>query len=256
MKVEKVILASDLNPHYLQFWPLVSKAWKEIIGIEPELVLISEKMIPGLENENGNVNLCKPVPNIPTPQQAQISRFFFATNFPDQVCLTSDIDMFPMSREYFMDTPKDVPDENLAVYSADSALPGMPNYPSFAIGYNAAKGSTFQEIIQGDMEAFPECLSEWLSHGHGWITDERVFYKKWLDWKDKTTRTSLFRRGYNISNDPTSINRLDRSTGCSYNLDLLKKKFYYDFHMPRPYSQHKDEIDNIVNILTEGKHFE
>ena len=34
MKLDKVILSSDDNPDYLEFWPIVSEAWRNI-GIEP-----------------------------------------------------------------------------------------------------------------------------------------------------------------------------------------------------------------------------
>ena len=37
MNIDKVILASNENKDYLEFWPLVSEAW-ERIGVEPVLI--------------------------------------------------------------------------------------------------------------------------------------------------------------------------------------------------------------------------
>jgi hypothetical protein len=256
MKIDRVILGCDTHPDYLPFWNLSSKAWSTIVGIKPTLVLIADEIPDHLDTTYGEIHLLKPIDGIPTARQAQIVRFFFPSEFPDETCLTSDIDMFPLSREYFSMLPVNVDPDHLAVYSADSTLPGHPNHPSFAVGYNAAKGRVFEEIVQGNMSNFEDKLRDWVSHGHEWFTDEIMFYKSWSSWPDNLERTAFFRRGYNISPDPTHINRIDRSNNCSFNSELLKKGFYYDFHMPRPYSQHRGKIHEIVNILTNNEFFE
>ena len=40
MKIDYVILGSNTNPYYLDFWPIVSKIWKENFNIIPILGLI------------------------------------------------------------------------------------------------------------------------------------------------------------------------------------------------------------------------
>jgi len=255
MQLDRVILGCDSHPDYLPFWNLSSRAWAKIIGVRPTLVLIADEIPETLDRTYGEIHLVKPISGIPTARQAQIVRFFFPSQFPDEICLTSDIDMFPLSSDYFNGIVKNVPDNNLAVYSADSTLPGMPNHPSFAVGYNAAKGKTFEEIVQGNMENFEEKLREWVSEGHEWFTDEIMFYKSWSQWSEKNTRTSYFRRGYNLTPDPIHINRIDRSNNCAYRPDLLQKGYYFDFHMPRPYSQYKEQIHDVVNVLTNNQFF-
>tara|TARA_Y100001973_G_scaffold106808_1_gene188106 strand:+ start:2176 stop:2985 length:810 start_codon:yes stop_codon:yes gene_type:complete len=255
MKIDRVILSSDLHPDYLPFWNLTSKAWSTIIGIKPTLALIADEIPDGLDTTYGEIHLVKPIEGIPTARQAQIVRFFLPSQFPEEVCLTSDIDMLPLSKDYFTTVPRNVDDNHLAVYSSDSTLPGFPNHPSFAVGYNAAKGKVFEEIVQGNMDNFEEKIREWVSHGHGWFTDEVMFYNCWQQWPDKLDKTKLFKRGFNITPDPTHINRIDRSNNCLYYQHLLKVGFYYDFHMPRPYEEHKDKIHEILNILTNNKFF-
>ena len=44
MKLDKVILSSDDNPDYLEFWPIVSEAWRNI-GIEPILFYTGKNKI-------------------------------------------------------------------------------------------------------------------------------------------------------------------------------------------------------------------
>lgn len=255
MQIDRVILGCDTHPEYLPFWNLVSKAWSEIIGITPTLVLIADEIPDYLDRTYGEIYLMKPVDGIPTARQAQIVRFFFPSKFPDEICLTSDIDMFPMSSIYFNGLVESVPDNNLAVYSSDSTVEGFPNHPSFAVGYNAAKGKIFEEIIQGNMNSWESKLVEWVSHGHKWFTDEIMFYKSWQQWQNKEERTSFFKRGYNKHPDPLYINRIDRGNNCNFDKKLLEMGYYFDFHMPRPYSQYKDQINEIVNISTDYKFF-
>jgi len=256
MKLDRVILGCDTHPDYLPFWNLSSRAWDTIIGIRPTLVLIADEIPASLSRRYGEIHLVKPIEGIPTARQAQIVRFFFPSQFPDEVCLTSDIDMFPLSHQYFHGLIKDVPEDNLAVYSADSTLPGMPNHPSFAVAYNAAKGKLFEEIVQGNMENFEEKLREWVSEGHDWFTDEIMFHKSWSQWPERMLRTSFFKRGHNLTPDPLHINRIDRSNNCAYQRDLLQRGHYFDFHMPRPYKQYEDQIHEIVNTLTDYDFFQ
>ena len=43
MKIDYVIIGSDENPNYLDFWPIVSKIWKQVFKITPVLGLICEE---------------------------------------------------------------------------------------------------------------------------------------------------------------------------------------------------------------------
>ena len=255
MKLDRVILGCDTHPDYLPFWNLSSKAWNTLIGVTPTLVLIADEIPDDLDTTYGEIHLLKPIEGIPTARQAQIVRFFFPSQFPDEVCLTSDIDMFPLSGRYFNEIPISASDEHLVVYSSDSTIPGMPNHPSFAVGYNAAKGRTFEKIVRGNMKNFEERLREWLSHGYDWFTDEKMFYQCWTEWEDRLTHTMFFRRGYNVMPDPIHINRIDRSTNCAYQPELLQQGYYYDFHMPRPYKEYREQIHDVVNVLTNNTFF-
>ena len=44
MKIDTVILSSNDNPNYIQFWPIVSEAWS-LMGVEPILILHPLKKI-------------------------------------------------------------------------------------------------------------------------------------------------------------------------------------------------------------------
>ena len=44
MKIDTVILSSNDNPDYIQFWPIVSEAWT-LMGIEPILIYTGEQKL-------------------------------------------------------------------------------------------------------------------------------------------------------------------------------------------------------------------
>ena len=44
MKIDTVILSSNDNPNYIQFWPIVSEAWS-LMGVEPILIYTGEKKL-------------------------------------------------------------------------------------------------------------------------------------------------------------------------------------------------------------------
>ena len=45
MKIDTVILSSNDNPNYIQFWPIVSEAWS-LMGVEPILIYTGNKIEP------------------------------------------------------------------------------------------------------------------------------------------------------------------------------------------------------------------
>ena len=252
MKIDRVILSTNDNEDYYSFWPLVAKRWSSW-GIAPELFVVSKNDL-GIDNSLGNVTYIDPLDNYSTAHQAQIARFFGATNFKDEVCLISDIDMMPLNKDYFIKSVDRYTDDSIVFYSADAYLPGNPAFPAYPMCYMAAKGKTFEEIIKSNLDEFSIDFPEWMSHGYGWFTDEKVFYQKLQYWKkDNEKRMALLRRGFNISNDPQTIRRIDRANNSHYNGDFLKNNFYVDYHMPRPYKSHKNIIDLVFDgTITEG----
>ena len=60
MKISKVIITSTLDKKYLDYWPIVEKAWKEL-DIEPILYLITNKKYYKIQNQNFYIKKIHPV---------------------------------------------------------------------------------------------------------------------------------------------------------------------------------------------------
>ena len=249
MKIQRAVMATDANSEYYQFWPVVAKRWSTW-GITPTLAVVSDEKLD-IDESLGDVIYRSPIPEVSTAQQAQIIRLFLAANFEDDICLISDIDMLPLRKEYFTDSVAPYDDMNFVVYSSDAYLPNDPAYPAYPMCYLASQGENFKEIIDGDLENFNDVVVTWIQEGFGWHTDERVFFQKLQKWEALNNLMVTLRRGFNMSSDPAGIARIDRSWNSFYNEDMIKQRYYIDYHMPRPYEAYKDQIDTIYS-KTEG----
>ena len=247
MKIDRIIVSSNTDESYIKFWEPVSKAWYELLGIRPTLFVISNFNL-GLSEKYGDVYYQEPNIKFSTIPQSQIIRFFGATNFPNEVCLLSDLDMMPLQAEYYIKSIESVPKENIVFYSSDAYIFGNPAFPAFPMCYMAALGSTFSEIMGAKLENFNIEIEKWLSKNYGWYTDEKVFYEKWEEWGGKKDNSTFLQRGFNRG-APKTIKRIDRSNNSHYDEKLLKDGFYIDYHMPRPYGEYKETIDKIYDSL-------
>jgi hypothetical protein len=236
MKIDYAIVSSDSNPMYIDFWPVVRNLWNRL-GIKPILALISDK---NFITDNGDhiIHEIKSIDGVNTGFQSQISRMYITKFYMNNVCITSDIDMFPLSKEYFSEVVNDIPDDSLAILSSDAY-----NTVRYPICYNVASGQTFDNILKIDT-SFQDYCTKLLKFDQGWDTDELYFGKCVSEFKDKS-KIFFLNRGWT---NGIANGRIDRSR-WSYNDSLLKSGLYIDSHSLRPYSIYKNEIQKIINIL-------
>ncbi len=237
MKIDRAIVASDENPLYIQFWPVVAESWS-LLGIKPTLFLISNDM--PIDESVGDVVRVKPIDGIPTSLQAQCVRLLAPTMFPDEVSVISDIDMMPLSRWYFVDQIVDIESDNFTIFSSD-AYDNIPNHPCFPMCYNAALGHVFSEIFGYTMQEYEHAIKEWHSLGHGWTTDERVLFASLKSWEKYNKKCTLLRKG---DTPLAATGRVDRAN-MQFDPQAMAQHRYIDFHMVRPYEQYKKVIDYI-----------
>ena len=240
MKPTKAIIATDNNPIYYPFWNIVSKFWYEVIGIDPVLIYVGNESpsVMNLSEKYGEVvhfNLRDKGLDFKTSTMAQTIRHFGATRYPDDVCILSDADMLPMSKDYFVNQQEVLNFEgDVCLYSSD--WPESNRYP---MCYIAAKGSVFEEIIGANYDQFEQEIPKWIAEGYGWDTDEKVFYNKWKN--SRFVDSSLFlKRGWKHN---IATNRIDRVVLNRLNWSDLDK--YIDFHMLRPFAKNKDILPRI-----------
>jgi hypothetical protein len=249
MKIDRVIFASNGNKNYLEFWPTVSKAWKSF-GVTPTLIY-ADANDDGVNHDCGEVVKIPKIDGLNSAFIAQNSRLLAPALFDDEVCIISDIDNMPISKEYYFNPIKDLENDKFVIYR-----PNVCSSNQISIMWNAALGSTWGEIFKiKSLNDIINTLRYWYpanykpfkGEGHAdstWFTDQVLLHKYVQYFKNENEN-----RIFELNDNESGFYRLDRlcdDSKHSTSFDLNGN--YSDFHMPRPYSQHKAAIDEVYNF--------
>jgi hypothetical protein len=230
--IDYVIISSDDNPMYKDFYPIIAKRWHDL-GFKTYYVNITDKN--SIEkNEWGYLHNIKALDFVSTAFQSQVVRLF-CSKFIDGNLLMSDIDMLPINKDYFLFNSKELTDENVVLYSGQPY--GVnPFYPMCYVLSNSKTFIKFLEIQDLNFEEYCKMLLE--KYGKKWNTDENFMYDKFQNHHDKLI----------IKKNRDFNRRIDRGN-WNYNIEDLKDGYYIDSHILRPYQQYKEEIDKLINYL-------
>lgn len=241
LKLDRVILSTNVNPRYIEFWPVVSKAWHDLLGIRPTLALISERRDIPIDTTYGDIIYCPPIPGIPTDWHARMIRLALPAFFENEVCLISDIDMIPLNRSFFVDHIREMASDTLVVYDNKSydSNNSYENFTRIPMCYVAAKGSIFKEIFDiHNVSEIPNKLRKWLKDDALASSDEFLLTKSIKGWSCFRSKVVLL--NYSLRTLPghrrfyfSYSNRKKSVPGPKHNNELFKKGYYVDFHMHR-----------------------
>jgi hypothetical protein len=258
LRLTHALIASDLNPHYLDFWPLVRRAWSEIVELETVLVLVAEPNdVPRPLRDDPAVIVFPPLPDIHTAFQAQCIRLLYPGLLDvDGGVITSDADMAPLSRHYFHRPVARIDASHFVAYRDISLDNG-----EIPICYNAARPATWRRVFGVEsMDDLRERLSEWAGSvryagrhgGEGWASDQQILYRTLVD--HGRTHGAIW-----ILNDSfTHFNRLERALvrkrGGGFldeELRRLRRGGYSDLHCLVPHGDFR-ELNELAVDLAAG----
>jgi hypothetical protein len=238
MKIDYVIVSTNDNPLYYEFWDIVKNLWINLIGIKPILVKIGD-------NDNiidyGEfiIHTIKKVDDLDTGFQSQIARMYVTKFYGDKVCLTSDIDMLPLNKNFFTKNIEKLNNDSLVIFSSDA----YKNKKRFPICYNAANGNLFNEILNLN-KSFYDYAKHLNSLNLGWDTDELYFGEMVHNYYNQN-KIIYLNRGWN---NGLAINRIDRFN-WKYDSTKVSEGYYIDSHLLRPYSKYSKEINELINLI-------
>ena len=247
MKIGTVLVATDLNPLYVNFIPMFIRAWKKMI---PEadicIVLIADSLPTSLYKYADHIRLFAPIPGVHTAFQAQCIRLLYPRLITrNEGVLITDMDMIPMCRSYYVDSIANIPDDHFVVYR-DVCLPG-----EISICYNVALPSTWTSIFgEEDTSAL---LGKWNTTvqysgehgGSGWNTDQVILVNSFNAWSGPKT----------VLNDTvTKFKRLDRAYPQVFEdpfklWALVQNGGFTDYHCLRPYDAYRTQNEFIVGAI-------
>lgn len=244
MILKYAVVSSNSNSEYLDFWPYVAKSWKNRIGLEPVLLYIDEvPPQPELE-EHGKVIYLQSIPEWNIVQQAQSIRFW-ACKLLDSPFIISDMDMLPISREYYENGANEIGDKGIVSYSSD-----IINYrwyrtnPQYPMCYLAGDTDSFINVLEMKENDHRDFLRRLMKMNIRFGTDQKFFYNQSL--RNKEVVIKHLNRGWIEEKYATS--RLDKVIWPKpgYNAEE-----YIDCHLPRPLSSNKEmciELFKKLNI--------
>lgn len=246
MKIDKAIHSVNNNKSYLDFWEPVSMIWKEKFEIEPVLFYFyRDYMEENIEisEKYGKVIRIKMIKEIPEAIQVMWSRYYMTTLFPEEVSIICDIDMFPMSTEYFVNQIKDY--ENTKYLHINPAIETYGLIPSC---YHIATGNNFKKYLELP-DTWEQSIIQVVKSGFGrtingnplWFADEEYATNKLMKNKDKDVEFIPRRGGLGGF-------RIDRSR-WHYEDEKVLKEYYFDCHSIRPFEKYKQEIEKLINLI-------
>jgi hypothetical protein len=241
MKIDYAIMGSNMNPMYLDFWPIISKTWKEVFNITPVLGLVCDEDSDFIEDEYGLVKKFKAIEGIDTGLQSQIIRLYLAKELSGNIVI-SDIDMVPLSKQYFIDQVVGFDSLKIYVMSSDNAE--CNNNKEIPMCYNISDSQLFARMLELD-NTWVEFANRLNSMGFGWTTDQNYLWLKLQQFKEQNPdAVVLLSRGWPRGAD----RRIDR-LWWSYDANLVNSGYYIDSHLLRPYQQYKSQVDTLINLL-------
>jgi hypothetical protein len=239
MKIKYAIMGSNMNPIYYDFWPIISKTWKEVFDITPVLGLICDEDSDFIQDKYGLIKKFKSIEGIDDGLQSQIVRFYLPSIL-DDISITSDIDMVPLSKKYFIDNIKPFDENKFYVMTSDN--PECLRNHEYQMCYNIAKPQLFKDVLKIE-DSWVDFVNKLKNLGFGWTTDQRYLYDMVNAYANKENIV-LLNRGFS----GFAHNRIDRAI-WHYDVNAVKNGDYIDSHLLRPYQEHKAEIDNLINLL-------
>ena len=234
MKIDYAVMSAD-NSHYLEFWPVISWIWEKKLGITPILLYFSNEPIGTVHGRI--VHMGEPKENIGIT--TCWARYWWASQQMDKVCIITDIDMIPLSKDYFV--------ESIAGYNANAYLhlnDCIDSYSRLPSCYHVAKGDVFKQVLQtgnifseslemllkrefNNKECYDKIENRFWCYDEFWATEKILMSEK----KD------IFLLKRDMAND-----RVDRT-----NWVWDKNIQYVDAHSLRPYKENFSEIHRLIS---------
>lgn len=167
-RVDRVILSSDLNGQFLNFWPIAAESWRRIFSIEPTLALVSKEPVDQdiLQKlkKFGDVHVFISKSNAPMPNQAKMARWYLAGKLENELVTIEDIDTIYMSSDYLLDRLKSFKNGLLLGIGSDVNQDDPAYYGKFPASNLTGETEVFRKFF-GSHPA--ESLEEFLDRFRG-----------------------------------------------------------------------------------------
>ena len=271
MKIKYVLMSSNTNPNYLDFWPIVAKAWQKW-NITPVLFFIPDrKEIRPAEVPDSEVHVLPYLSDVDVVIQTSMARFWGSYLYPDAVVLISDIDIIPLSNPFFIHQLDGINSEHyihLRCVSGDYNKCAICRIPEYVTNiklmdylnacYHVTKGNLLSKVWGFSSDWETSCKKTVPYHyvrQHTYqskiryvLTPNRDYFSYNGDELYSSTKINLFSDKnifHFITYKPEQFEFLTRRN-WRYSLEKLDSGYYSAVHLPRPYKTYERAINNLL----------
>jgi len=251
---DRIIVSTDENPMFLQFVPIVAKAWSKYF---PEKKLSIAFISDRSEDDElvvrmrgyADVRIFNTIPGIPTANQAKISRHILAAEYKDEVCMIEDMDTIPLQREFFEDRTSTYKDGVIVVGS--EVYKGTPHEGKFPMSTMTANGSVFKDIVNPNGLSYEKLIESFIGSSRfdhkeaieispDIFSDESLMRVLLAIWGGKISKVN---RDANVRTD-----WIDRSW---WNIDVnkLHSDGYITCNFLRPFKENFQSIKPVADYI-------
>jgi hypothetical protein len=251
--MNRVLLSTNEDQTYLNFFPIVAKAWKKFFNIPVALAFVTNRSeddpVIVKMRKYGDVHLFKPVDNIPIGNQAKMARFYIAKYYKNEVCMVNDIDTAPLSTGYFHRVLSHRKPNTVLAVGAE-VYKNSPDEGKFPMGEITAEGWLFQKVVN----PLDLCFKDYILS----FKDIRVYdHKEAINTKGEFSDESLMRvllskHNIPISHTPRDVDIsqywIDRSWWRIDN-NKLKSDKYVLVNFLRPLTHNFNAIKPVIDHI-------
>ena len=243
-----------MTHHYLHLYPLVYKTWKKVCNLDCYLILINDTIPDFLEEYKEFIYLFHKLEGVNDIYIAQVIRILYPCIFEDKNILITDMDIFPASRDYFLEPIKKYSNEHFITYR-DKYV----NQSMYSICYNVANSKVWRDIIGiKNIKGVNHVLLKWYKlcpnydgkkNCEGWFTDQKMLFKVVNHWNARTNKLVI------LNDAELNFSRLDKRDKNSIVTNIEKvlvnidKGKYTDFHCIKPFERMHNHINRIVGKI-------
>lgn len=257
---DRVVVSSDTNPKFIEFWPLIQKAWGHLFGVPVTLALVTRNDAPP-DGLTGDIVRLHPVDGIPLSNQAKMARYYVAAScLENAVVMTNDMDLLPLQTAYILDLLERRPADHL--FTLGSELYTGAESGKFTAGYLTAEGRVWRKLVNPFGLAWDRFVRSFTGM-HVFDHKEDIARDVHHENPDTFSDESLLRALVAVTNVP--VHRTPRGFAAytdravcrsAWNIDPAKLAggTYVEAHLLRPWSQHRAAIQPLIDHVLSQPH--
>lgn len=162
--IDQIILSTNEDPKYMEFWEPVAWAYKKIFpSIKVHLAFLTNRSeddeLVTRFRKSGEVTLFKPAHGVQEFAQAKLIRFVLAAQQGGDVCYIDDIDLFPLKEAFIIDKTDKRPKDTLLCVGGEV----YRNNGCYPVSQMTAEGHVWKQFINPLGLDYPDLIGDYLS---------------------------------------------------------------------------------------------